>query len=232
MGMRSYKSLAGLALALVTGFARADTVTFDDLPHHHAATNLGPEINDGGFTFLSQQDLYAPSRRDDADPRGQTLASVLPDEVLYAFKSDGSAFDLTSLDLGSLPVGGGGGGDGQGDDDHRHRRYHGSDNGGFAGSSGDIELFYFQGTNPDFLTTILHLDDKPGLQSFELDLNDVTLFALYGVPFQLDNVVITSGGATAPVPEPDSFAAIVAGLALLGTLARRRNSCAPRMKGR
>lgn len=219
MGLRSYKSLAGLALALVTGFARADSVTFDDLPRHHSATDLGSVIEDGNFTFLSQQELFAPSRRDDADPHGQTLASMLADQALVVYRSDHSSFNLVSLELGSVPASGEGD---QGDD--RHRRHHGSGGSGFEGSSGDVELLYYQGSDPQFLTMILHLDATPGLQFFDLNLENVSAFGLYGVPFQLDNVITTADGDAAPVPEPGALSAMLAGLAFLVTLARRRKA--------
>jgi hypothetical protein len=221
MRTRSTKSIAGLALALVTGFACAGTVTFDELPRNRAATDLGPLVESGGFEFLSQSgtSLFSPGRRESADRHGGTLESVFADAPLLVAKTEPSTFNLVSIDLGSVPAD-------SGDDDTHHHRHDRGDDGGYVGSSGVVELVYWVGNDFDPAGAILlNLDQKRGLQTFELGLEDISLFGLFGVPFQLDNVVTTDTSSDpSPVPEPASGAAMLAGLAMLATLARRRRA--------
>ncbi len=208
-----YRSMTGLALALTTVAACASTVTFDSLPRHRAATDLGTTVDIGGFTFASSSDLYAPGRRDRADPHGQTLAVPEFEQGLFVVPDNSAPFTLVSFDLGSLPLKGGS----EGDDKHE-RGHHG---GGDVGSFGPIELVYMLDSSPDVQSILLTLDGAPGLQTFELGLQDVIGFGLLGVPFQFDNLVTTTGGSTPAVPEPNSLAVLLAGLALLASMARR-----------
>ena len=63
------------------------------------------------------------------------------------------------------------------------------------------------------------LDGKRGFQKLNLDLDDLKSLSLSSVfGFQLDNVNVTA------VPEPESLALMLAGLAMLGTVARRRKA--------
>lgn len=216
MDKRSCRSIAGLVLVLVAGLARAntETVTFDDLPRHRSATDLHNTVHSGGFTFISDSDLYAPGRRERADPHGQTLASLNADGGLVAVPDSGLAFTLVSLDLGIIPaVGSGRKGDANGER---------GDDGSSAGSPVGIELVYLIGTDPTVQTRLLELDNEPGLQTFELGLQDVVGFGLFGAPFQLDNVVTEPYAAPSAVPETSALAALLAGLAMLALVSRRR----------
>lgn len=66
----------------------------------------------------------------------------------------------------------------------------------------------------------LALDWKKGFQTFDFDLDNLKSFSLKGgsvlTSFQLDNLNVTA------VPEPGSIAMLLAGVGLLGTVARRR----------
>lgn len=216
MKFSSRKSIAGFALALTAGLASADTVTFDGL-RSSAGDNLGNAVSSEGFTFFSSADLFATPLNRSADPVGETLEYLETEAPLLVVKDDLSAFNLVSLDLASVP---GRAGDDGGDDDGHHHHHHRGSHDHYVGSSGDVTLIYLEpGTDDTFLTMTLHLDEKPGLQTFQIGLDDITLFALVDVPFQLDNVVTTG-----VVPEPGTMATILAGLATLVTLARRRRT--------
>ena len=69
--------------------------------------------------------------------------------------------------------------------------------------------------------TTLILDDRIGLQTFQFNFNGLTSFSVGGSGFffQLDNVVVD--GVTA-VPEPATFALLMAGLGAVGLVTRRR----------
>jgi len=74
-------------------------------------------------------------------------------------------------------------------------------------------------------TETLTLDKKRGFQTFDLasdHLDDLKSFTLKGgsgiTSFQLDNLDVTA------VPEPGSLALFLAGLGLVGTVARRRKA--------
>ena len=196
-------------MALAAGFAAADTVTFDAL-RDSAGEDLGNAIASEGFIFFSDAHLFAPALGQSADAVGSTLAFLDAEQRLLVVKDGIVAFDLRSIDLVRIP----GGGDGDGGDDIGDR---GSND---DGHNGDVTLQYLtSGSDDDFQTLTLHLGSSTDLTTFALDLDDITLFSLSGGPFQLDNVVTASS-----VPEPGSLAALLAGLAMLATQARRRRN--------
>lgn len=71
------------------------------------------------------------------------------------------------------------------------------------------------------------LDWKRGFQTFTTDLDDVKSFTLKGgspwTSFQLDNLNVALDVATPAVPEPANMALLLAGLGMMGLVARRRS---------
>lgn len=206
MKSRPCKSIAGLALAMATGFACAHTVTFDEFPRNPEATDLGDFVisNDFGFVSTSGSSLFAPGLLQSADPLGSTLLSLYDEAPLLVGQMFAGPFRLVSLDLAGVP------------DEDSHEP------GDDSGSDETVQLTYWVGNNSIPTGTIdLDIGGLPGLHTFQLGLQGVSYFALDGVPFQLDNLVTD---VTSPVPEPSSGVAMLAGLALLGSLMRRRRA--------
>ena len=129
-----------------------------------------------------------------------TSGTVTTYSVLFGKTSPlGSPFDLLSLDLG---------------------------NKGTSKAGGSVELLYTLEGSAHVYSEKLTLDTLKGLQTFSFTgLDDLTSFSLVGnsfLTFQLDNIDVTPFERAAAVPEAGSMAMLLAGLGLLGTVARRR----------
>jgi hypothetical protein len=200
MNFTAFKPLAGLALALAAGFAHAASVTID-------FSSVAP----GSFASKLTEDTYTLTA---FLPKGLigTAAKLDPvkgDETLSSFgftftAAKGAAFDLDSLQLSNLQ----------------------------NTKGGSVLLAYtLEGSSKVYLET-LTLDKKTGLETFSqtgtgsdklFALDDLSSFSLVSLSgFQVDNITVSPFAATPAIPEPANAALLVAGLALLGSVARRR----------
>jgi len=84
---------------------------------------------------------------------------------------------------------------------------------------GAVDFRYYDATGVH--QQLLTLDNQVGLQTFTFDLVGVRSFSLWSNNYQLDNVRVADIN---PVPEPSSYALMLAGLAGLVGLSRRRKS--------
>ena len=204
MNATMLKPLAGLTLALCAAFAHAEVITFDSLS---TGQYLGTSYTTGGYTFSSDVPLTLLSSLNafdaDTNPGGNTLTTAIAtDGITVKSATAGGVFDLASFSLADWVNQG-----------PAVEQRHG------PGIAGSVILSYTElvsGVSKDF-SEVLTLDKTVGLQTFSLNLDNLTSFNLTSLTgFQLDNVNVSA------VPEPASMTLLLAGMALVGTVARRR----------
>lgn len=181
MNINLLKPLAGLALALVAGFAQATVIDFTT-----SKIAVGPSFADtvSGYSFSSNALLGITLNK-------SALAETIG-TTLTVSQTNGAAFDLNSFQLADVLN---------------------------LGLSNNVLLTWTL-VNGQTGGETLTLDKKRGFQNFAIDLDDIKSFSLKGgsflTSFQLDNLNVSV------VPEPGSIAMLLAGVGLLGTMARRR----------
>jgi hypothetical protein len=193
------KPLAGIALALAASFANAATTTFDFTSV--APGSFSSTINDGAFTLSSivPKGLIGTAAKLDPVKGNETLTS-------FGLTMTGTnPFDLESLELTDLL------------------------NTKFGGS---VLLTYTVAGSKTIHSDLLSLDKKTGFETFSQTgkgsdklpvLDDLTSFSLVSLGgFQVDDIKVEPFAPTPAVPEPQNAALLLAGVALLGSVARRR----------
>ena len=195
MNQFAAKTILATSLLGVAGIGHATTtVDFAPLTSYYDGTaGDGATYMEGGLTFTSPGQLRNWGTW--RDWNADPLGAVLYDNYAAAVtitKAAGGSFTLVSFDLADLFN---------------------------DGSGGPMPFKYTDGAGLHITTLIL--DDRIGLQTFQFNFNGLTSFSVGGSGFffQLDNVVVD--GVTA-VPEPATFALLMAGLGAVGLVTRRR----------
>lgn len=193
------KSISAAFLICMAGFSQATTtITFSPLKSYFDGTaGDGTIYMEAGLTFTSQggqlRNMGFGSPQN-ADIGGAVIYDNYYRPIAIS-KSAGGTFDLVSFDLADY------------------------ENNGFAGRpSEDVPLPFSFVDTAGLHSTTLAIDHQIGLQTFTVNLTGVTSVTIGGGLYQLDNVV--ADGLLA-VPEPATYALLIAGLATVGHAARR-----------
>lgn len=177
--------------------ASADIVTFEDLPLYQQASHyVSGDFSFSGSYFGGDGPLYA--HLDGVKVYNGTQYLIWgwgPSGILSINRTDNAAFNLTSLDLG---------------------------NSYYTHSSGTVTLTADYATGGSY-TTQLALNDS--FQRFNLGLKDLSQVRISGLDdgegvgyTAIDNFNV------AAVPEPETYALLLAGLGVVVTAARRRKA--------
>lgn len=198
---------AAALLAIAGGAGAATTITFDSLVNPGIWAYTSDTYTEQGMSFAATvrsngYSLYAYGLENpnNADVTGATLHQEYDGHygglVVTAAGGHGS-FTLTSFDLDDSVT-----------DPSLGRPL-----------GGTVDFSYYDATGVHYQQ--LQLDDQIGLQTFEFNLTGVRAFSLFSNDYQLDNVRVADIN---PVPEPSSYALMLAGLAGLVGLSRRRKA--------
>ena len=201
--MKNYMLAASALSLLVASPALADTVTFDEL--------AGPQqtfmtLDSGGLSFVNTSPrpdsllVWDINSTNNADQGGATLSNNIVDTTTTVTLTGGGLFDFNSIDLADVFNSGGG---------------------------GDIRFdFSFDGGGSSSSTVTI--DNALGLETFTFNLTGLNSFAYtplttQGAWVQVDNIVFNN--AIGAVPEPATWAFMIAGFGFIGgAMRRRRNS--------
>jgi hypothetical protein len=190
-----------LAGAATTG-AQAVTIDFESLAHddffrfHNPLTIDGFFFSNPGAGNGGPEALASWGRTQsfNADPGGATLFQNFPGTTTSVSKVGGGTFALTSIDLADV--------------------YN-------NGNGGNIRFDFFSALGNSTVTVTI--DNLPGLETFFFNKTDLTSFDITALTtegpwLQMDNVVLDG----AVIPEPASWAMMIAGFGLAGSAMRRR----------
>lgn len=198
------------ALLSAASLAGASTITFNEYAFDGYYAPVAP-VTSGGFSFTNSAQSYGGADalgvwgRNDPSQADWGNAAIF---VNYGYTTTtmtrigGGNFDFTSIDLADV--------------------YN-------LGSSVTLQ-FTFNYAAGGFASQSVTLDNSPGLQTFAFNqsgLSSVDWVTTGGANGwnQFDNVVVDAN--TAPVPEPETYAMMMAGIGVLGAVARRRKQAAP-----
>ncbi|WP_353200316.1 PEPxxWA-CTERM sorting domain-containing protein [Sandarakinorhabdus sp.] len=159
---------------------------------------------EGGYALVNGSSNPTNS----ADPTGGVLTNNYGYKTTTVTKVDGGLFDFISVDLA---------------DGFNNMNYFPAT--GFNRQGGDV-LFTFT-TGSGSTTQTITIDGIPGLQTFTFNMTGLTSVSYlpqttFNGYIQADNFVVSA--ATGAVPEPASWAMLIAGFGLTGAAMRRRRT--------
>ncbi len=200
--MKAIKLAAALAVAFAATGASAATITFNELAFDGYYTPVNP-VTSGGYTFNNDCGQGSPclgvwgkNSPYQSDPGFASVFVNYGNTTTTMQQVGGGAFDFFSIDLADV--------------------YN-------QGSVVTLQ-FTFNHNGGGATSQFVTLDNTPGLQTFvfgESNLDSVTWRTTSGANGwnQFDNV-----NTTPAVPEPETYALMLAGLGVVGLLARRRRA--------
>lgn len=190
------RNLAASAVALAPVLANSATViSFDPLPTGFDLQRNYTTIASDGFNFSAAPYQFLVASGPTANSNGNYLIWGFGPSALTVERADNAAFDVASVNLGLSWY---------------------ADN--FASASVALDITYAGGGTENRQLTIDH-----GFSTFNLGLSGVRSLrfeqSLSGPYAALDDLTVMT-----PVPEPETYASMLAGLAVLAAVARRRKS--------
>jgi PEP-CTERM motif len=201
--MKFTKLVMATCLLAASAVAGAQTIDFNEFAHDGYFVGVAP-ITTQGFQFTNSwgsPDALGVWGRNgiyQADVGNASIFVNMPSSTTTMSKLDSGTFDFYSIDLADI--------------------YN-------AGTSVTIK-FWFEDIDSNSFTEWVTLDKKIGLQTFVFDQKSVKSVSWKTTDEinawnQFDNVNVSSVSA---VPEPESYALMLAGLGLVGAIARRRKT--------
>jgi hypothetical protein len=199
--MKALKTLI-IAAALATSGAQAQVVDFDELAHDSYYAGYQTIVSDGfqfdgSFGYTDQLGVWGRTQTNQADQGNASVFINHGGNVITMAQVGGSAFDFASIDFADV--------------------YN-------QGNSSTFQ-FTFNYAAGGSTSSQITLDNLAGLQTFTFNqagLSSVSWQNIAGDSGwgQFDNVNV--GSIAAPVPEPETYALMLAGLGMVAWVARRR----------
>lgn len=204
--MRYLQTLGAAALLALAAPAAADTLTFGELARDGTGLRyLGSTVTVGDYVFNATYGgdesfiVFDRGHVQNADPGGATLGYRWDNNLMWMSRTDGQAFDLTSIDVDDIFG---------------------------AGSAFANDLYFdFGGGRIEQMT--FTTDTVAGLQTLLLNANGLQRFGLIARSrqwWQFDNIVVNPAAAPSAVPEPATWAMMLIGFGAIGASFRRRRT--------
>jgi PEP-CTERM motif len=196
------KMAAAAAVAFIATSANAATINFDEFI---GGQQTYTTVNSQGFNFVNSNPssqallIWAANSGANANPGGATLSNNFQNTTTTVTKIGGGIFTFNSIDLADVFNNGGG---------------------------GDIQFNFNGAGGPS--SQVVTIDNQPGLQTFSFNRAGLTSFSYnplstQGRWVQVDNIVVDNN-VLGGVPEPTSWALMIAGFGLTGSAMRRRKT--------
>lgn len=201
--MKNLKTLI-IAAALATSGAQAQVIDFDELAHGGSytvhQTIVADGFNfDGSFGYSNQLGVWGRDSSNQADPGAASVFINHGNNIITMTQVGGGAFDFASIDFADV--------------------YN-------QGNSSTFQLTFNYAAGGSTSSQIT-LDNLAGLQTFTFNQAGLASVSWQNIAGdggwgQFDNVNV--GSITAPVPEPETYALMLAGLGMVAWVARRRRT--------